>query len=342
MKPLQHSSLDCSNRLTELLEFACSPEFEDEMVVARELFMLLAGKVNDEDVSYEQRMQCFQEFFLFEHRLTEPHAGQTLLEVFLQRAQERLEPAEVLDYEQFRSAGRSLFRIDKFQAESANVRDLLGNRNLRVHALCSFSLSGIPSGQVFEARLVNFAGLNFFTGAFIFHPPSVTDLIEKMVKVFLSGGAQVSMGSPGESLPEEETGGWRGFLKARFDTLRDLQNRRESYESAGRKRAVDHLTLSRRFVDIYRLVSTPDQVTALSNDASAPDSTFIPEGPVLSRTSLLSILAQCEIRCLRYRHIEPAKVYAQSLSREGDSLLIQRPERAEEHESQRPAARALA
>lgn len=351
MNPSDTRSQDCSRKLTELLEFACLPEFAEEMIVAREIFMLLSGKVNDDDVSYEQRMLCFQEFFLFEHRLSSPYSGMTLLELYVQRSQTRIHKDELICFEQLRSAGRSLFVLEKAHPTSVHVRDLLGRRVTRVHALPGVSLKDLPTGQVFEARLVCYFGLHFFTGAFIFHPSTVTPLIERLVRAFLDGDAHVVLSSPAEAPGRGAKGAgdgsadaqtdWAAFLNDRYETLQKLHTRRESFESDGRKRAVDHLTLSRSLVDVYRMVSAPDQVTTLDGRETAVESCFVPEGPVVPRTALLHILAQCEIRCLRYRHIEPARVYGQSLSREGGQLLIQRPERNDEMEGQQ-ALRALA
>jgi hypothetical protein len=351
MNPSDPRSQDCSRKLAELLEFACFPEFAEEMIVARELFMLLSGKVNDDDVSYEQRMLCFQEFFLFEHRLSAPHTGMTLLELFLQRSQSRLPKDELTPFEQMRSAGRSLVILERVHQTSVHVRDLLGRRVVHVHALPGVSLKDLPPGQVFEARLVSYFGRYFFTGSFIFHPSTVTPLIERLVRAFLDGEAHVILSSPKEALSlgtqapalgsEPQKNNWKAFLNERFKTLQKLHTKREAVEADGRKRAVDHLTLSRSLTDVYRMVSAPDRVTVLDGQETTVDSCFIPEGPVVPRTALLHILAQCEIRCLRYRHIEPTRVYGQSLTKEGGLLVIQRPERQDDLESQQ-ALRALA
>lgn len=351
MNPSDTLSQDCSRKLAELLEFVCLPEFADEMIVAREIFMLLSGKVNDDDLSYEQRMLCFQEFFLFEHRLSLAYSGMTLFELFLQRSRVRLLKDELICFEQFRSAGRSLFVLEKTYPPSVHVRDLLGRRLTRVRALPGVPLNDLPLGQIFEARLVSYFGLHFFTGAFIFHPPTVTPLIERLVRAFLDGDAQavltVPPEGPGHDARVARNGSvdtridWVVFLNERYEILQKLHTRREAFEVNGRKRAVDHLTLSRSLVDIYRMVSAPDQVTMLDGRETSVESCFVPEGPVVQRTALLYIFAQCEVRCLRYRHIEPTRIYGQSLSREGGQLMIQRPERSDEMESQR-ALRALA
>jgi hypothetical protein len=331
MGDLQKISLECSQRLTELLEYTLSAEFKDEMVVAREIFILLTGKINDDDFGYEQRMQLFQEYFLFEHRLTEPHQGYTIFELFLERAQQLRSKRDVFAFEQLRSAYRSLFAVERSVGDEVVVRDLFSRSESNVFPLCSFSLGGLPVGQVFEGRLMQFNGYSFFTGAFIFHVPGVTALIERMVKNFLvrpSRGTVVRARSADGSQEVAEV--WPDFLRRRYRVLRGLQSRRESIEHASKKRAIDQLTLSRSFSDVYQMVSAPDSVTSIGQ--TTPTSCFVPEVPVIQRSALLNALAQCEVRSIRYKHIEPLKVYAQALTSEAEGLWLPRTERIEDEE----------
>lgn len=331
MGDLQKISLDCSQRLTELLEYTLSTEFKDEMVVAREIFILLTGKINDDDFGYEQRMQLFQEYFLFEHRLTEPHQGYTIFELFLERAQQVRIKQEVFAFEQLRSAYRSLFAAERSVGDEVVVRDLFSRAESTVFPLCSFSLGGLPVGQVFEGRLMQFNGYSFFTGAFIFHVPGVTALIERMLKNFLARPSRGAFArSRASDAVDEEGERWPDFLKRRYRVLRGLQTRKESIEHASKKRAIDQLTLSRSFSDVYQMVSAPDAITAIGHPE--PISCYVPEVPVIQRTALLNALAQCEVRSIRYKHIEPLKVYAQALASESEGLWLPRVERAEDEE----------
>lgn len=344
MADISKTSLECSQRLTELLEFTCHPEFMDEMVVAREVFSLVAGKVNDDDFGYEQRMQLFQEFFLFEHRLCDPSPGYTIYELFLERAMITRTTAEVCAFEHFRSAYRSLFVVERSLGDEVEVRDLLGANVQIVRPLCSFSLGGLPVGQVFEGRLLRFKDSSFFTGAFIFHAPAVKSLIVRVAQSFLARiekptrqapeaelGSKLDSASASASASESEFGhgqyqAWVDFLRRRFKILRGLQNKRDAMEQASKKRAIDHLALARSFANIYQMVSRPDGVTALGSREHV--SCFVPENPVVQRTSLLNALALCEVRCMRYKHIEPEKVYAQVLASDAEGAWGVQPERS--------------
>jgi hypothetical protein len=310
-------SLECSQRLTELIEFTCSPEFNDEMVVAREIFTLVSGKVNDDDFGYEQRMQLFQEFFLFEHRLCEPHAGYTIFELFLERAQNTRTPKEYQAFENFRSVYRSLFIVERSVGDDVEVCDLLGPQSQLVSPLCSFSLGGLPTDQIFEGRLIRYQGHHFFTGAFVFHTPSVRPLIQRVARSFLKRTQTRAAPTNGTTMDES----WTAFLKRRFKVLKGLQNKRDGSDQPTKKRAIDQLTVARGFADVYQMVNRPDHVTAIG--CTEPVSCFVSECPVVQRTPLLNALALCDVRCMRYRHIDPAKVYAQALASDAELLIGQ-------------------
>ena len=314
-------SLECSLRLSELLEFTCSPEFKDEMVVAREIFTLLSGKVNDDDFGYEQRMQLFQEFFLFEHRLCDPNPGYTIFELFIERALVTKTLEDIQSFENLRSAYRSLFVVERILGDEVEVHDLLGGPSRTVHPLCSFSLGGLPQGQIFEGRIICYEGHSFFTGAFIFHAPAVKSLVLRVARAFLARNEK-----PEGALREDDEGRWGDFLKLRFTVLRGLQNKRDAVEKITKKKAVEQLALARSFADIYKMVSRPDRVTAIGSSERV--SCFVPEHPVVQRAALLNALALCEVRYIRYRHIEPEKVYAQVLASDAEGIWMGSSERA--------------
>ena len=103
----------CFDLLSKLHEFVCSPDLAPEMLVAKELFSIETGKVNDDDPFYENRMQAFQEYFLFDFRLSDVLPGATALEYFLSVHSRNLKVRSLLDYEFLRSSRHSLFFIEK-------------------------------------------------------------------------------------------------------------------------------------------------------------------------------------------------------------------------------------
>ncbi|MBX9703940.1 MAG: hypothetical protein K2X39_07275, partial [Silvanigrellaceae bacterium] len=99
----------CQEILHSLLEYSLKPEFEGEMKIARELYTIATGQVNDDDPFYEQRMSSLQEFFLFDYRLHSFFSGATIFETFLYHCQAASSLERLNDFEQMRSYKHSLF-----------------------------------------------------------------------------------------------------------------------------------------------------------------------------------------------------------------------------------------
>jgi hypothetical protein len=113
--------------------YSLKPEFKYERQMAQELFFISTGKVNDEDPFFEQRMACFQEFFVFDYRLSEGFSGSTVFETFLYNAQSSFSIDEMNSYEQLRSFKHSLFQIDSIINEDRLiVTDLIANKKFLI------------------------------------------------------------------------------------------------------------------------------------------------------------------------------------------------------------------
>lgn len=289
----------CQELLNALHEYSCASEFSNQMQVARELYSIATGKVNDDDPFYESRMASFQEFFLFDYRLSEVFSGATVFEAFLMNAQTRLSPADLLCFEQLRNFRHSLFLVEKVRSDKVLVKDLLARVDDMVFPLPEFSFAGFEVRQIFEGRLLNFEGVNFFTGAFIFHPKDVVGLIHKHVKDFLWSNIHCKAC---------EDVDWRAEISRRHDLLSNVAQQKRQAERAEKKRAIDVLNVSKQLVNVSRVVSSPNLVMSIGRaEVLSP---FIPETLFYEPLGLMQRLAYCEIRSFRYKHIDPVKVYA--------------------------------
>lgn len=290
----------CKNILSELMEYSCSPEFSSQMQVAREVFEMATGKVNDDDSFYDSRMLAFQEFFIFDYRLSDVFPGSTVFETFLLNAQTQMKPQELHDYEQFRSQRHSLFVTEKGKNGAVVVRDLIAKKSELVRPLPDVNIAAFDTVQVFEGRLVNFYNENYFTGAFVFHPKEVRSFIEHFVNEFLEQG-----GSHGDA---NQLTDWRGELQRRHELLAVFAEQRRKVEQASKKRAVDLLNVTKHLTPTSYAASSPNLVMALGRNEDV--SPFVPETLYYSTTELLQRLAYYEIRTHRYRHIDPLKIYS--------------------------------
>jgi hypothetical protein len=291
----------CQNMINTLVEFACEKEFAGQMEIARELFAVATGKVTDEDPFFEARLSLFQHFFVFDFRLSEFLSGSTLFELFLLRMQGT--PAkqhEILNYEHLRSVRRSLFRVEKFVDENTIlVRDLFAQADVKVHALPEFSFQGFEDGGVFEARSFLFKGQAFFTGAFVFHPREVRGLIEKRIQAFMLTRTFES---------NEGTNNWEAELVRRHELMAALAEQKRLVESSDKKKAVEILNVNKTLAKLSQELGSSSLVMALGN--STPVSPFVPETPFYDVSGLLDSLAFHELRCFRFKHINPQKLYA--------------------------------
>lgn len=289
----------CKQILSELMEYSCSPEFASQMQVAREVFEMATGKVNDDDNFYDGRMLAFQEFFIFDYRLSDVFPGSTVFENFLLNAQTQMDANVVYDYEQLRSLRHSLFVVEKGRSESVLVRDLIARTKFEVFPLPDFVLAIFDTVQVFEARIFNFNDRHYFTGAFVFHPKEVRDFIEDFVGEFLTQQTH----SNAEQLTD-----WRSELQRRHELLAVFAEQRRKVEQASKKRAIDLLNVTKHLTPTAYVASSPNLVMALGRNENV--SPFVPETPFYSTMPLLQRLAYYEIRTHRYRHIDPLKIYS--------------------------------
>lgn len=293
------SAIQCQEAFNSLLEYACSTEFKAEMDTARELFFIATGKVNDDDPFYDARMAAFQEFFLFEFRLSDVFPGATVFETFLVNAQTRLAPAQLGPFESFRSQRHSLFVVLSHRSDLLVVQDLFAREKFACRPLPDFLFAGFEQNQIFDGRLVHFGSENFFTGAFIFHPVDVRPLVERYVKDFLRGEQHC------EAAQDTD---WKSELARRRELLSSVSEQRKQVERSERKRAIDMLNVAKHLNTVPRQVSSPHLVMAIGRPW--PVSPFVPETPFYDPLPLLQQLAYCELRSFRFRHIDPIKVYA--------------------------------
>jgi hypothetical protein len=300
----------CQDLLNSLLEYSCSPEFSDQMRIARELYAIATGKVNDDDPFYDNRMCSFQEYFLFDYRLSDVFSGSTVFETWLLHAQTKLTCVELNEYEQFRSFRHSLFLVERVNAASLIVTDLIAQQKFEVFALPQYMFAGFEEGLVFEGRAITFSGVDYFTGAFIIHPEEVRGKIEKYVRQFLMSGTHCNA---------QHTADWRAELTRRHALLSSVSEQKRIAESADKRRAVDLLNASKQLVSVSRIVASPHLVMGLGRKEQV--SPFVPETSFYDAVPLIHKLAYCEIKCYRYRHIGPEKVYTLESDEQGKFML---------------------
>ena len=298
MKNQSHST-QLQNLLYSLYAYSLRDEFKQERQVAREFFLISTGKVYDDDPAFENRMAYFQEFFLFEFRLSEIFSGSTIFETFLFNSLNVFSLKEVQHYEELRNQTHSLFRvISTHENYYLMIKDLLSLRTYRVFPLPSFAFGGLDKNQIFDARMIEYYGVFYLTGAFVLHSKNVYSFIEKKIKKLFK--------NPDYCQAEHATY-WKEELENRNKLFTIMTQQKIQIEQMERKRAVDYLNITKQMVDMPRNVESKNLVMSLGIDEYV--SPFVPESPFYNTLLLLHQLAFSEVRCYRYRHIDPLEIY---------------------------------
>ena len=292
------NSEKCQNLLHELYNYTLRKEFEQERQIARELYSISTGKVHDDDLFFESRMACFQEFFLFDYRLSELFSGSTVFETFLFNAQSVLSLEEINDFEQLRSFEHSLFTIHKIDNERIIVENMLNKMVEEVYSLPEFSFSGFDEKQIFEGRIINVNKQKFFTGSFILHNSQVRSVIEKYVNEFLAKKSHCKY---------KEAIGWKKELMLRKDLVSSLTEQKSQIQQLERKKSIDLLNITKKIAEIPRKIISKNLLMSLGENETM--SSHVPETPFYDFLPLLHMLSYCEVRSYRYKHIDPVKIY---------------------------------
>ncbi|APJ03793.1 hypothetical protein [Silvanigrella aquatica] len=288
----------CQDILRILSEYSLKPEFKLERQIARELFTISTGKVNDDDPFFEQRMSSFQEFFVFEYRLSEGFSGSTVFETFLYNGQSCYSLDEIVKFEQFRNFRHSLFQVESHKDDCLIVKDLIADRVDTVYPLPDYSFAGFDLKQIFDGRLINYESKNYFTKSFILHSKLVKHIIEKNIDEFLKGTIYCQA---------QKKIDWREELGRRNNLLSSVTNQKLEIQHAGRKKSIDLLNVTKKLADMPRTISSRNLIMSLGMKEDA--SPFVPETLFYDILPLLHGLAYCEIRSYRYKHIDPIKIY---------------------------------
>jgi hypothetical protein len=294
----------CQDIIKIFSEYSLKPEFKHERQIARELFSISTGKVNDDDPFFEQRMSSFQEFFIFEYRLSEGFSGATVFETFLYNGQSCYSLQDIGKFEQFRNFRHSLFQVEAHKNDCLIVKDLIANRIDTVYPLPEYSFAGFDIKQIFDGRLINYEGKNYFTKTFILHSKLVRHIIEKNIHEFLRGN---------NFCQAENKIDWRDELGRRNSLLSSVTNKKLEIQNAGRKRSIELLNVTKKLAEMPRVISSRNLIMSLGMQLEA--SPFVPETPFYDLLPLLHGLAYCEIRSYRYKHIDPIKVYEMGTER---------------------------
>ncbi len=163
-------------------------ELSNELVIAREDYFRLTGKLNETDVSFTNRMNSFLLWFAFDWKCSE--SLKSPFELFKQSVIDGktglMDLEAVADIEEH---VHSVFDTKKLTDNYAVVKDLYSKKKYEI--VQPDFLFGSPKGTYFETRLFKIEGKYRFSNYFIQHPSEVKKDIKKRCKQLFKKGDSI-------------------------------------------------------------------------------------------------------------------------------------------------------
>jgi hypothetical protein len=170
-------------QIDALLAWA-APLHDDIVACKNEYFAATGGEVHEDDACFEQRMQGFFNFFLFDRKGPD---GITPVQRYLRERGATLGGQDkealmgftnsLIGLYQYRGRGSLLRRVPKGHVR---VRDAITGEKFNV--LERRQMHGLEEGDVFEARLVPVGGTYHFSTSFTYHPREMHRLILREIR----------------------------------------------------------------------------------------------------------------------------------------------------------------
>jgi hypothetical protein len=157
-----------------VLDFAVRAEHEPEVARARGDYFSWTGEVFDEDRSFDVRMQGFLDWLVFD-RVMEPYGAPAV-----RAYAATLPPAEAQPFRVMSRTVHGLFEVRVNLPGKFEVEDLLTAAEYTV--LLPAPMAGVNPGDLFEGRLVPYAGRLHFSTAFLFHPAHLKRKLQREIR----------------------------------------------------------------------------------------------------------------------------------------------------------------
>jgi hypothetical protein len=163
--------------LDSLFAVASAEERKPDVLAAKAEYFRLTGEVFEDDRTFEMRMACFLDYYVFDHR--RPASGRTAAEE-LHAAKLASGAPESAILEAFTKTVHGLFEVRKLGPGFVRLRELFTGVDRDVTE--RRTVAGLQKGDVLEARLIPADGGLVFSPAFCFHPREAVKAIKREVK----------------------------------------------------------------------------------------------------------------------------------------------------------------
>lgn len=164
--------------LNTIIEYFSTGDFYREIYNAKKEYFNIYGVINEDDPDYENKMDLFLGWYLFDRHLTGYDISPVLL--YYRRNTLDLTPEERNRFKNLSDIVHSIFELVKMKGEVITVRDL-GTRK-KIQVADNRYNAGFSKGDIFEGRIVPTDEGFSFVGGFCFHPKETVKFIEKQMK----------------------------------------------------------------------------------------------------------------------------------------------------------------
>ena len=162
--------------LNQLIDVATSEYHNNYIIEAKNEYQAVAGKIYEDDKSYDNCMALFIEWYIFDRIF--PDTNQTLLEILKNKENCSSNMLPIINIFKINILG--LFVVKRISDHSVKVLNLFDNKIYEANETMGklmFSKNG-----VFGGRLIYHNDMYYFTGSFCFHPEKANNFIKQEVK----------------------------------------------------------------------------------------------------------------------------------------------------------------
>ncbi len=166
--------------LEPIVEEYTTGEYYREVTKAKSEYFEKAGIVYDDDSEFEERMNIFMDWYVFDRDL--PGVDLPPVRSFFRKEKSRFNDEELVIYRDLCATVHSIFRLKRFGWFKRHlvVQDLFSRKAYKV--MDTVINRGFSKGDIFEARLIPFRGQFFFSKGFCFHPSEMESFILGEIK----------------------------------------------------------------------------------------------------------------------------------------------------------------
>ncbi len=173
---------DMQKKLEPVIREFTTGDYYPEVFRAKEEFFDRAGVVHEDDAEFEQRMNLFMDWYLFDRDL--PGVDLPPIRYFIRQKQSGFTPEDKAVFEDLSNSIHSLFMVSRFtffgKHKNLVIQDLFSKKKYVV--INPLKKVAFSTGDIFEGRIFPHEGKWHFTQGFCFHPVEMRSFILGEIK----------------------------------------------------------------------------------------------------------------------------------------------------------------